>query len=135
MNAIDTNIWIYSHDSRDIRKQRIARQLVADLSSLALLWQVGCEFIFASKKLAPLGFTEEHAWNSLDKICNMANAIIMPTPDVWLKSRELQNSLSIQFWDALIVSACLKGNVKTLYSEDFSHAQKIETLEIINPFV
>jgi predicted nucleic acid-binding protein len=135
MNAIDTNIWMYSHDSRDIRKQEIARRLIDDLTPLALLWQVGCEFISASKKLAPLGFSEEHAWNSLGKMCNMADAIIMPTPDLWIQTRRLQMNLSVNFWDALIVAACLQRNVSTFYSEDFSHRQKIDRLEIINPFV
>jgi predicted nucleic acid-binding protein len=29
MNAIDTNIWLYSQDARDPRKQGIAQQLIA----------------------------------------------------------------------------------------------------------
>ncbi len=61
MNAIDTNIWLYTHDTRDPHKQAIAQQLVATTRPLALLWQVGCEFIAASRKLAPLGFTEDQA--------------------------------------------------------------------------
>jgi len=36
MNAIDTNIWLYSHDNRDQRKQAIAQQLIAAARPLAL---------------------------------------------------------------------------------------------------
>lgn len=50
MNAIDTNVWVYSHDKRDEKKQRAAQQLIATLQSMALLWQVGCEFIAAARK-------------------------------------------------------------------------------------
>jgi len=36
MNAIDTNVWLYSHDTRDPHKQRLAQQLVAAARPLAL---------------------------------------------------------------------------------------------------
>ena len=65
MNAVDTNIWLYSHDSRDPRKQALAQQLIDTLRSLVLPWQVGCEFIGASHKLAGQGFSEEKAWQAL----------------------------------------------------------------------
>jgi hypothetical protein len=45
MNGIDTNVWIYSHDSRDPQKQSVAQQLISTTRPLALPWQVGCEFI------------------------------------------------------------------------------------------
>jgi predicted nucleic acid-binding protein len=48
MNVLDTNIWLYSHDTRDPHKQAIAQQLIATVRPLALPWQVGCEFIAAS---------------------------------------------------------------------------------------
>jgi hypothetical protein len=51
MNAVDTNVWLYSHDTRDPRKQALAQQLIASTRPLALPWQVGCEFIAASRKL------------------------------------------------------------------------------------
>src|SRR5438105_4395505 len=65
MNVIDTNIWIYSHDARDPQKQAVAQGLIASLRALALPWQVGCEFIAASRKLVPLGFDETKAWSAL----------------------------------------------------------------------
>lgn len=41
MNVLDTNIWIYSHDRRDPRKQAAAQQLIQTVAPLALVWQVG----------------------------------------------------------------------------------------------
>jgi predicted nucleic acid-binding protein len=61
MNAVDTNVWIYCRDTRDPHKQTVAQQLIAGLRPLALPWQVGCEFIAASRNLAPSGFTEAQA--------------------------------------------------------------------------
>ena len=45
MHAIDTNIWIYSHDKRDGAKQQVAQELIGLTRPLALPWQVGCELI------------------------------------------------------------------------------------------
>jgi hypothetical protein len=65
MNAVDTNLWIYCHDTRDPNKQLVAQHLIATLRPLALPWQVGCEFIAASRKLAQQGFDEPQAWSGL----------------------------------------------------------------------
>ena len=78
MNAIDTNVWLYSHDSRDPRKQALASSLIAAARPLALPWQVGCEFVAASRKLAAAGFTEAHAWAALTAIQGLADVILLP---------------------------------------------------------
>jgi predicted nucleic acid-binding protein len=65
MNAIDTNVWIYCHDTRDQEKQQVALQLIETVEPIVLLWQVGCEFIAASRKLERFGFTQEQAWQAL----------------------------------------------------------------------
>jgi hypothetical protein len=39
MNAIDTNVWVYCHDSRDAEKQQVAQQLIETAEPMALLWQ------------------------------------------------------------------------------------------------
>jgi hypothetical protein len=83
MNAIDTNVWLYSHDTRDAHKQAVAQSLIANLRSLALPWQVGCEFIAASRKLAPLGFDAGQAWAALADMQSMADAVLMPVPRLW----------------------------------------------------
>jgi predicted nucleic acid-binding protein len=81
MITIDTNIWIYSHDTRYPDKQQRAQELIQEASPLTLPWQVGCEFIAASRKLEPFGFSEEDAWAALEDMCNMADAIPMPEPE------------------------------------------------------
>jgi predicted nucleic acid-binding protein len=49
MNAVDTNILFYAHDSRDPQKQRIASELIAAAPDGALIWQVACEYLWASR--------------------------------------------------------------------------------------
>ncbi len=48
MNAVDTNILIYTHDPRDEVKQAVAVALVGTLPDGVLLWQVACEYVAAA---------------------------------------------------------------------------------------
>jgi predicted nucleic acid-binding protein len=57
MITIDTNVLIYICDRSDIRRQQIALDLIADAADGVLLWQVACEFVAASRKLAENDFT------------------------------------------------------------------------------
>jgi predicted nucleic acid-binding protein len=134
MNAIDTNIWIYSHDRRDEEKQRAAQRLIATLDPMALLWQVGCEFIAAARKLEPFGFRPQDAWDALADMQEMADVVLLPRIETWASARDLQERLQLQFWDALIVAACIQGGVETLYSEDFGDRDSIDGLRIVSPF-
>jgi predicted nucleic acid-binding protein len=135
MNAIDTNVWIYSHDSRDESKRRTAQKLIATLEPIALLWQVGCEFVAAARKLEPFGFSPQQAWAALADMQAMADAVLLPNCETWSIARDVHERLQLHFWDALIVAACIQGRVDTLYSEDFGDRIAIEGLRIVNPFV
>ena len=135
MNAIDTNVWIYSHDIRDAHKQAVAQGLIANLRSLALPWQIGCEFIAASRKLAPLGFYAAHAWTALADMQSMANAVIMPVPRLWPAAQALQARHALSFWDALLVAACIDGGVTVLFTEDMGSHRQINGLSLSNPFL
>ncbi len=58
MNAVDTNILIYTHDPRDAVKQAAAVALIGTLPDGVLLWQVACEYVAASRKLAAYGHNQ-----------------------------------------------------------------------------
>ncbi len=134
MNAIDTNIWIYRHDSRDPTKQQIAEQLITTMPQI-LLWQVGCEFIAASRKLAAIGFTEDQAWAALADMQSIAAQVAIPDIQVWTDAQDLQKRHALSFWDALLVAACIRGGAQTLYSEDLGAPRTIENLSLVNPFL
>jgi predicted nucleic acid-binding protein len=135
MNALDTNVWIYSHDSRDPQKQAKALELIDRVEPMALLWQVGCEFLAAARKLEPFGFARQDAWDALDDMQAMADAVLLPDPDVWKLARDLESQFTLSFWDALIVAGCIRGGVKTLHSEDISGAKEYHGVEVVSPFV
>jgi len=76
------------------------------------LWQVGCEFIAACRKLEAAGFSQEDAWAALEDMCNMADTVFMPDTDLWAETHRLQQRYGLSFWDALIVAACYKAGVQ-----------------------
>ena len=133
MNAVDTNVLIYVHDPRDPLKQAIANSLVHSLSDGVLLWQVACEFIAASRKLAPYGFSREEAWQEINLLQSLWTTKL-PRWSILQRAEALQVSHSLSIWDAMIVAACLEGGVACLYSEDFDAYSQVESLTLVNPF-
>jgi predicted nucleic acid-binding protein len=114
MNAIDTNIWIYAHDRRDPAKQQKAQELINTLQPQALLWQVGCEFLAAARKLAPHGFTEDQAYNFLDRMICISAKLLLPDPESWVRCRSLQTEYSLSFFGCpshciLLIGKCISA--------------------------
>ena len=134
MNVADTNVWIYYHDARDPAKQAAASTVLDTVRPLVLPWQVGCEFMAASRKLLPFGFTEEMAWQALAAMQDVAALIALPNPVDWETARELQTGEMLSFWDALLLATCLRNGVTTLYSEDFGSPRTIRVISVVNPF-
>jgi predicted nucleic acid-binding protein len=134
MNAIDTNVWIYCHDVRDPEKQKIAQRLIETVEPIVLLWQVGCEFIAAARKLEPFGFNQEQAWQSLADMQAMVDTVLLPTPELWPRCQAIQQQHGIHFWDAIIIATCIHYRVTTLYSEDIAENDDLHGLRIVNPF-
>jgi predicted nucleic acid-binding protein len=134
MNAVDTNVLIYAHDTRYPTKMAIAESLIRTLTDGVLLWQVACEYIAASRKLAALGFSPDKAWQAVYRLQKLWSTRL-PTWEVLRSAEVLMNRYSLSPWDALIIAACLESGVTRLYSEDFDASAQAEGLEIINPFI
>ncbi len=133
MNAVDTNVLIYAKDPRDRQKQAVAQTLVANMEDGTLLWQVACEFLAASRKLEPFGYSLHEAWEDLEELRSTWKAV-PPRWEILVRARELTQRYSISFWDALLVSACNDTGIKRLYSEDLDTHDGLDGLEIVNPF-
>lgn len=111
MNAVDTNILIYTHDSREPTKKAKASALLASLTDGVLLWQVACEYVAAIRKLEPLGYS------SLDALADVGDmrsswTTKLPTWKVMERAQNLIERYSLSYWDAMIVAACLEAGVK-----------------------
>lgn len=133
MTGFDTNILIYSCDQADTRRQQRALELIASVQDGVLLWQVAAEFVAASRKLAPQGFTPSGAWARLREFMDLLR-LIVPSPKVLDYAEKLHRDQGCSFWDAMIIGACLDGGVDTLYSEDLPGRMVEPRLQIVNPF-
>ena len=134
MNAVDTNVLIYARDPRDPVKQQQARTLTANLTDGALLWQVACEFIAASRKLTAVGYTQAQAWGELEQL-RVLWKLIVPSENVFVRAEQMTATHNLSFWDAMAVAACMEGGITRLYTEDFDNSLKQTTgVEIVNPF-
>jgi len=129
MTAVDTNILLYVHDSRDLRKRAAAAALVSSLVDGVLLWQVACEYLANFRKV---GHDPGRAWGYIREL-RRAWGLAVPGWDVVDRAEALLESHSLSFWDALLIAACLEAGVKRLYSEDFSGYTRVNGLEIMNP--
>jgi predicted nucleic acid-binding protein len=132
MIALDTNVLIYACDRSDPQRQKQASDLIERATDGVLLWQVACEFVAASRKLAGQGFTASDAWNRLEEFQALF-PVIQPSVAILGHARALHLSHGVSFWDAMILSACAEAGVKTLYSEDIP-GLTIDAPRVVNPF-
>lgn len=132
MTALDTNVLIYACDTSDPKKQERALSLIASARDGVLPWQVACEFVAASRKLAAQGFGSREAWTRLSELMALF-PLILPTANALTRARQLQLDQRVAFWDAMLIAACLDSGVVRLFSEDLP-GRSIEGLEIVDPF-
>ena len=133
MIALDTNILPYSCDKADPEKQNKALALIRSAAGGVLLWQVACEFVAASRKLAGQGFTSEAAWNRLAEFLALF-PLVLPSRLALDRARQLHLEGGWSFWDAMIIAACLDSGVTRLYTADIPGRAVPGPLEIVNPF-
>ena len=120
--------------SRTTFRQKIALDLVSSAPDSVLLWQVACEFVAAWRKLRSQGFTAVDAWDRLADYLALF-PLILPSAGAFTRARVLHMEEGWQFWDAMIVAACLESGVTRLYTEDLPGSAVRGPLEIVNPFL
>ncbi len=139
MNAVDTNVFLYSIDRNEPTKQLKAQQVLQQLRSAAqptyLLWQVLGELGQQLRrwrdqgKLTPTEF-EQHvvAFRHLFPLA-------LPTAVVFDLALNLADRFTLAHWDSMIVGACKAAGVTALYTEDMGAPRSIDGIQLVNPFV
>jgi predicted nucleic acid-binding protein len=133
---IDTNVLVYHVDDTDSRKSDIAHAIIRDAigtGNACISYQVVQEFLntMVRKAEQPLGLDDAHTYLS---------EVLTPLCRIFASIPLYQNALDIQaryrfgFYDSLIVAAALSAGCTQLLTEDLQDGQRIEGLEIRNPF-
>ena len=134
---LDTNIFVYTFDSRSPSKRTRASDLVAralDTRLGIISYQVVQEFLnvatrkFAKPMLAPEA--QLYLARILTPLCE-----VFPNSALYSDALSICGETQISFYDALIVSSAIAGDCRVLWTEDLKHKQRIRNVEIRNPFV
>ena len=136
LTFIDTNIFLYTFDGRNRRKQETCQQAVKQLMATeeaVVSYQVIQEFAAVALRKFAASFTPF----DLNLFLNQA---LWPICRVYPSSSLLSNAIDIAeetgwtFYDSLIVSSAERAGCSVLLSEDLQHDRKIRGVEIRNPF-
>jgi len=131
----DTNVLVHAVDAGDpVRKEiaidRFARAVKDD--TVMLSTQVLQEFYdITTRKLKP-PLSAREAAGQLSQLC--AFEVVGSTADSVLAATDLAQKHRLQWWDALILEAAIRGNADVLVSQDGRHGQRFGRLVIENPF-
>ena len=130
---IDTNLFVYSIDDRDLEKKARAREVLDALPAKhqpVISTQVIQEFYSAAiTKLKAERFIVKqliHSFRRLE-IVNIDLDLIEQAIDINLISQ-------VSFWDSLIIAAAEKANCKYILSEDMASGQIYRGVKVVNPF-
>jgi len=131
---VDSNVLLYAVDDADPRKQRVARDWRAELWKSRLgrtSFQVLSEFSVNAVRLKPAATDEARAevhdllsWNPV-----ILDAAVME------QGWKLQDRYQLSFWDSLIVAAAKAASCRFLLTEDLQNGQKLDGVEVVNPFL
>jgi predicted nucleic acid-binding protein len=131
---IDTNIFVYTIDKYNQKKQKIARETIKNIvdNEIAVIsTQVLQEFynICTTKlHIDPLRVKEYvHNYNDNLEVVQNGSEIIERGIDISIISR-------ISFWDALLIAAAEYSRSSEILTEDLNDGQIINGIKIINPF-
>jgi predicted nucleic acid-binding protein len=127
---IDSNIFLYTFDSRDERKQKISKEITLSPNSIISI-QVINE---VSNNLIKKFKFDNSMVKRFIKSCYNRYEVINFTKETFLLACNIRDSYNISYYDSLIVSTALNAKCTVLYSEDMQHGLKIDDLVILNPF-
>src|ERR1700739_3868160 len=114
--AVDTNVLIYLHDSSDVRKRKIAENIIADNPNISS--QVVSEYINVTRRL--LNLSKAEVLTQCAKLFQSCE-IIPVSAETLVTSAGLIDKYDFQIFDSIIVAAALTANCSILYSEDMQH--------------
>ena len=140
MNAVDTNVLIYTLDDRDPVKQAKARRLLQDLLSGGmppprLLWQVLAELVNQLRRWKDQGILTEPEFAQEVQVFRGKLPLTLATAAVLDHALDFAKRYSLSHWDGMILGACKDAGVTTLYTEDMGAPTTMDGIQLVNPFI
>ena len=133
-NFLDTNVLVYTDDLGEPQKRETALALVErcmQKSCGVVSSQVLQEYFVTIRR--KLGVSAEIARRKVELAARF-DVVLIGIEDI-LAAIDLHRLHSFSFWDALVIRSAARAGCSILYSEDLQHGQRIDGLEIVNPFL
>jgi predicted nucleic acid-binding protein len=138
MNAIDTNVYVYTLDADEPVKQRKAIELLDRLAlrpaETVILWQVAGEFLGQLRRFEAKGLLPATAVEAGFQRFRATFALRLPSDGIFQASFNLRSRFSVSHWDSMLLAACQEAGVTTLYSEDMAAGMNYDGVVVVNPF-
>ncbi len=134
---LDTNIFIYTFDNREPKKQARAQDLVSDALTRGrgvISYQVVQEFLSVATQKFANPLSESDALLYLDRVLGPL-CEVLPTLALYRHTIGLAARWKYPFYDSLIIAAALQSECNILYTEDLQHGQEVEGVTLMNPFL
>lgn len=139
MNAVDTNVLVYSLDDLDRVKRAKAQALLRRLRKIRgqtlLLWQVAGEFLRQLRSWEDQRIITRPKSIRLLSLYRRYFPLTLPAETVLDRAVDLAGRYSLSHWDSMLIAACLEAGVDTLYTEDMGAPARFDRVQLINPFV
>jgi predicted nucleic acid-binding protein len=139
MNAVDTNVFVYSLDVSEPIKQAKAQLLLDGLAQAPietrLPWQVAGELLNCLRRWESAGRMTFADVEAHFEVILAMFPLAIPNAQVYQRYFDLFARFSLSHWDCMLLAACKEAGVKTLYSEDMTAGTDYDGLAIVNPFV
>ena len=132
---VDTNVFVYRHDSSDSSKQACAEQwieLLVHSRSGRLSFQVLQELYVSLTHERRLNFDRSEAQEIVKVLATWQPVAV----DLAMLNRAwvLQDRFLLSWWDALIIAAAQTCECKVLLTEDLQDGQEFGAVRVVNPF-
>ena len=133
MTFLDSNIFVYSVDIRDSKKQRMAKSIVMDaLKSADFIISTQVLNEFAHVSLRKLGKHSDEVKSFLELLRPIRTVQIAPE---WTSlAIDIMEDYGIQFYDSLILAAAEANGCDEILTEDLNDGQTYCGVRAVNPF-
>jgi predicted nucleic acid-binding protein len=139
MNAVDTNVLLYSIDlnepSKRAKAQMKLRQLRAAPEPTVLLWQVLGELGQQLRRWQNQGRLTSGEFQQHIQAFRGLFPLVVPAPAAFDLALSLADRFSLAHWDSMILGACQSAGVNVLFTEDMGSPRTINGIELVNPLL
>lgn len=134
---LDTNIFVYSFDTKAPAKAKRAVQLIrraVDSGEGITSYQAVQEFFNVALRRFSPAMTAAEAEQYLITVLRPL-LVVNSSPALYFSAFRINEKHRLSWYDSLIVAAAMEGGCDRLLTEDLQDGQKIEGMRIENPFL